>query len=454
MGDGYTAAQMSKYQSDVQQFIQAMFAQDPYREYSSYFNVHRIDVVSNESGADHPERSSFVDTALDAAYNCNGTQRLVCISVPKALAVINRSISPAQSDIKLVIVNDPEYGGSGGTVAVASVHSLAVEIILHELGHSFGLLADEYGGTTCGGADSAPNITIQTDRANIKWNYWIDGTTAIPTLTDTPGVPGLYDGAQYCDHGYYRPTYNSKMRTLGPPFEQINLEQLIKRIYNWVSPLDNSSPASTALILTRGQTQNFSVSKLMPFSHQLSVTWSVDGQSQSTADSFLLDTTALTAGSHSIDVMIKDNTLAVRRDLDHLLEDTNHWEVTVLAAASTPPVLMTEVASSRAIALDSVTMMRDPFPLATTRNFSLDHRTRLALFATNADLLGDVVTAQVESGPQVIPLQVEYAGKIPGFEITMIVVRLPDGLPGSGDVQISIILRGLTSNKVLVGMKP
>ncbi len=115
---------------------------------------------------------------------------------------------------------------------------------------------------------------------------------------------------------------------------------------------------------------------------------------------------------------------------------------------------MTEAGSSRAIVLDSVTLMRDPFPLATTPNFSLDQRTRLALFATNADLLGDAVTGQVQSGLQVITMQVEYADKVPGFEIKLIVVRLPAGLPSSGDVTVTITLRGRTSNMVLVGMKP
>jgi hypothetical protein len=51
-------------------------------------------------------------------------------------------------------------------------------------------------------------------------------------------------------------------------------------------------------------------------------------------------------------------------------------------------------------------------------------------------------------------MQVEYADKVPGYEITMIVVRLPDGLASSGDINVSITLRGLTSNKVLVAMKP
>src|ERR1700742_3738709 len=53
VGDGYTAAEMSKYQSDIQQFVGHMFEQEPLKEYQRYFNVHRLDVVSAQSGADH-----------------------------------------------------------------------------------------------------------------------------------------------------------------------------------------------------------------------------------------------------------------------------------------------------------------------------------------------------------------------------------------------------------------
>src|SRR4030095_14057395 len=218
LGDGYTASEIETHRTQWQQFIQAMFAQDPSREYQLYFNVHRIDVISNQSGADHPANGRFVDTALDATYNCNNIERLIFVNYAKALAVINRSITPVQSDIKLVIVNDQQYGGAGGLFAVASVHRFAVEVILHELGHSLGLLGDEYGGggVDCGSFSSEPslpNITRVTNRSDIKWNYWIDPSPPIPTNGSAPGLPGLYEGASTCDTGYFRPTFSSKMRT-------------------------------------------------------------------------------------------------------------------------------------------------------------------------------------------------------------------------------------------------
>src|SRR5262245_21366268 len=136
LGDGYTASELGKYATDVETFVQGMFNQEPLRDYQRYFNVHRVDVTSHESGADHPERNPPVlrDTALDATYNCSGIQRLICVNLSKVNGVLSRSVAADIREVVLVVVNDAEYGGSGGSIAVASVHPSAVEIVLHELG--------------------------------------------------------------------------------------------------------------------------------------------------------------------------------------------------------------------------------------------------------------------------------------------------------------------------------
>src|ERR1044072_4719015 len=144
LGDGYTAAEMSKYQSDIQQFVGHMFEQEPLKEYQRYFNVHRLDVVSAQSAADHPEAGTFRDTAFDSTYNCADIQRLICANDQKVSDAVYASLAPDKIDIILLIVNDTEYGASRGFIAVASIDPSAVEIILHEMGHTFGLLADEY----------------------------------------------------------------------------------------------------------------------------------------------------------------------------------------------------------------------------------------------------------------------------------------------------------------------
>src|SRR6185295_6089713 len=77
LGDGYTQSEQLKYATDVDLMVKAVFDQSPYSTYASYFNVYRVDVVSNESGADHPERGVTKDTALGASYNCGNIQRVI-----------------------------------------------------------------------------------------------------------------------------------------------------------------------------------------------------------------------------------------------------------------------------------------------------------------------------------------------------------------------------------------
>lgn len=121
------------------------------------------------------------------------------------------------------------------------------------------------------------------------------------------------------------------------------------------------------------------------------------------------------------------------------------------------PVLATELNSQRAVALDTVLTMRDPFPITNDHYFGTDKRTRVSLFATNLELKqGLVITAQAVDPQQTVhQLQVEFVGGLPTFPgFTQIVVKLPDGITIAGDLQITITVRGKTSNVVLVGVKP
>lgn len=124
------------------------------------------------------------------------------------------------------------------------------------------------------------------------------------------------------------------------------------------------------------------------------------------------------------------------------------------------PLLLTEESSNRAIALDAVSWLRAPFSVFTSSEFSQDGHTRVTFFALNVKLQAgedaSVMTAQAEDASQKIyPLAVEYVGQVPGFDwLTQVMVKLPDGMANAGDVQVSIRLRGVASNKVLVRIGP
>ncbi|MDQ3621541.1 MAG: M64 family metallopeptidase [Verrucomicrobiota bacterium] len=142
LGDGYTSTELGTYQTHINAMIGHLFdnGQDPFPRYERYFNAHRIDVTSEQSGADDPRVNFYVDTALDATYRYDGvTQRLLYLNSAKASDALSIGLGGAlTADMRLVSVNATQYGGGGGTYAVyAGGNSAATEIALHELGHSF-----------------------------------------------------------------------------------------------------------------------------------------------------------------------------------------------------------------------------------------------------------------------------------------------------------------------------
>ena len=145
--------------------------------------------------------------------------------------------------------------------------------------------------------------------------------------------------------------------------------------------------------------------------------------------------------------------------IDNIFFSISLPNFTITPNSTAAPTLLTQENTNRAITLDSVTLMRDLFPLTNPFNFSLDQRTRVMLFAVGLELMPgediSVVTAQAEdSAHRIFPLTVEYVGKVHNFDVfTQVNVRLPDGIAGAGDVLVSISLRGAASNKVLIGIQ-
>jgi uncharacterized protein (DUF1800 family) len=132
-------------------------------------------------------------------------------------------------------------------------------------------------------------------------------------------------------------------------------------------------------------------------------------------------------------------------------------------AATTAPVLISESASTRAIALESVTLKGEPFAITSTVKFSNDNRTRVAIFAMNLNLLaGETAngnptsfTADAEDAAHNhYPLNVEYVDQVPGFAgVYMIILRLNDNMTSNlGDVLVSLSLHTVSSNRVRVAI--
>lgn len=131
-----------------------------------------------------------------------------------------------------------------------------------------------------------------------------------------------------------------------------------------------------------------------------------------------------------------------------------------IGTAAPAPKLVTEENTDHAVALESVTMLRTPFSLGATRQFSPDAATRVILFATGVELdQGEThspVTAQAEDSQQrTYPLTVEYVGKAPNHDwLTQVIVKVPAEIENTADIWISIKVGNVVSNRVRISIKP
>ena len=321
LGDGYQASEEAKFDQDVQKAINKLFSKSSYKAYKNFFNAHSVFRASNESGADHPDRSPPIvkDTAYDASYNTGGTPRCLYIKNTSRAQADSR-LAPDVEGRVIVLVNDTRYGGCAGTFSVSYTGSSGAEVQAHEFGHSFGRLADEYDygrtGSYTGPEPSQANIT-KDSTGKAKWPLWL-------------GYNGIsaFQGAGYYKTGLWRPKSNCLMRALNVPLCEVCDEQIVKQAYVTVNPIENRTPKATKIIVKRGASATFSVSSLVPGAN--SIIWSVNNKQVATgAAKFTWNTSAYATGSYTVRVTVKDLTTFVRKDPTNLLSNSSTWTVDV-----------------------------------------------------------------------------------------------------------------------------
>ncbi len=345
VAEAYPEARLPKFLNDATAVLSKLMATQPYKEYASYFNAYALSVASQDSGADHPHLGIYRNTFFNSTYDSYGTQRLVTIPPNDfdgewmhgegRVDSLLQALKP-EYDLVIVIVNDGEYGGSGGSVAVISTHASSPDIGVHELGHSFGWLGDEYSSAYSYPDIEEPNTTKETRRDSIKWSPWILASTPIPTPDSAAysTVIGLFEGAHYHATGWYRPKRNCAMRSLGAPFCEVCREQLVRSMYRIVEPVDVWSPANLTQALTDSGSIQLAVTPQAPATHALVVHWSVDGAllAGETQQTLSMSGSVLGIGSHRVRADVIDSTLFVRKDIDGVLRDSVVWAIHVSPA--------------------------------------------------------------------------------------------------------------------------
>ena len=189
LGDGYTQAGMAKFHADAKRLVDVLFSVTPFKERKSDFNVRALDLPSADSGIDRPSDGLHRRTALGTSYDIFGSERY-------ALTFDNRAFrdAAAQAPYEFVeiLLHGDTYGGGGihnlyGTCAAGSGSSPYV--FVHEFGHHFAALADEYYTSDVAyDTDSAiefepweTNITALLDPKALKWRDLVTPGTTLPT---------------------------------------------------------------------------------------------------------------------------------------------------------------------------------------------------------------------------------------------------------------------------------
>jgi hypothetical protein len=268
LGDGYRKEDLEKLRTDAKHFNEVMFGTSPFKERAKDFNVWLVEVISQDAGIDKPDKNIWKSTALGMMYNTFGSARYVLTEENRAL---RDAAAAAPYDFITILVNDDRYGGGGifnlYATCYANTDRAGQEwqrdyVYVHEFGHSFGGLGDEYYASQISFNDFyqkgvepwEPNLTALTDKANLKWKSFVEADTPLPTpwpkaaydsigalrgkldrlapdyyqkrepyfkaqqaILDTAtyrGKVGAFEGAGYVSEGVYRPAVDCRMFSL------------------------------------------------------------------------------------------------------------------------------------------------------------------------------------------------------------------------------------------------
>jgi hypothetical protein len=254
LGDGYAAGDQAAYNAKVQELLlDGVFAHDYFYEDKQAYNIYRVNLISAQSGVsqrrydEHGTPSDASDdtiisttlknTALGYIYSGSWAHCWLEGGANTGTLVANALNKWVPDyDLVVVILNESGGGGCGGGGFQIVTSGVTWPVMAHEFGHGAGGLADEYcakPGTYSGGEPGNVDITVNTNRATLKWRQFVNPATPVPTGTGScagynagakpagwsdSDDAGLFEGGGTWSKGIYRPAINCRMRGNSPPY--------------------------------------------------------------------------------------------------------------------------------------------------------------------------------------------------------------------------------------------
>jgi hypothetical protein len=228
VAEGYTSDEMDHFLDDCQKAIGSLFHHEPFTSMQERFNIIAVQSVSEESGTSEPAKGIWKNTALGSHFDTFYSDRYLTTLHLKRLHDV---LAGTPYEHIIILVNTDHYGGGG----IYNSYNLSytggksfLPVIVHEFGHSFGGLGDEY---AYGNDDPMyfpdtepwePNLTTKATPYNIKWENLIK-----------EGKAGLYEGGGYLEKGVWRGSENCRMRTNEEPDFCAVCQQALIRLINF-----------------------------------------------------------------------------------------------------------------------------------------------------------------------------------------------------------------------------
>lgn len=239
VAEGYREQEMPLFLSDAQATMNAIFSHEPFKSMKDRFSIVAVESPSLESGTSEPGKGIWKNTALHSHFDTFYSERYL---TTLNLKDMHNLLAGIPYEHIIVLVNSTRYGGGGilNSYDLSTMHhAKSMPVVVHEFGHSFAGLADEYAYE-----EEAfpryphdvepwePNITTLVDFKS-KWADMVSPKTKIPTQGTKNNVVGCYEGAGYSVKGVYRPCYDCRMRTNENPTFCPVCQRAIKRLIDF-----------------------------------------------------------------------------------------------------------------------------------------------------------------------------------------------------------------------------
>jgi hypothetical protein len=221
LSEGYTKKEMKKFIADSKRLTDSLFAASPFNKYRDKFNITAIKVPSEESGTDIPGKAIYKNTAFNSHFYTFDSERYLTTSDMKSIYDV---LDAYPFDQIYVLVNTEKYGGGGFYNFMnlcSSDNEKSPFVFIHEFGHGFAGLGDEYYTSSTSYEEFyaydtepwEPNLTTLID-FNSKWKGMLSPTTPLPTPRNEQyqNVVGVYEGGGYSAKGIYSPMMTCWMK--------------------------------------------------------------------------------------------------------------------------------------------------------------------------------------------------------------------------------------------------